>query len=446
MTAPTTTAPSMSPEMPPRPSGGPGPGSSSPRPIARMRALVAGIFSGTPGRLRLVGAVGIVASLVFGVVGFVAIVAEHSDISAARSNAAQLVRVQTIRTNLVKADASATNAFLVGGLEPRDVSTAYRDGIATAARTIAEAASANATDGAALEGVNRVLARYAGLVESARANNRQGFPIGAAYLRQASNLMQQSALPALATLVTVEQARVDGSVRSTDSPSVRLAGFLLLAMMALIGLQLFVYSRTRRVFNPSLLVATAVVLLAGLVALGVMAWSRSGANSARNGAYRQTVALATARINGFDAKSAEALTLINRGSGQPYEDRFKVASGIATRATLAGASDAGSVIAPTAAAFEQYLSSHTEVRKLDDGGKWDEAVKLATGSGSANRDFAAFEQVSRQALAGRASTLSDDFDSARLPLTALAWLVLLAGIAAGVATWRGVNQRLREYR
>ena len=406
------------------------------------------MFAGTPGRFRGFGAAAIVTSLLFGVVGFVAILGEDSDIGAARSNAAQLVRVQTIRTNVVKADANATNAFLVGGLEPSDVRAAYNDGIATAARTIAEASSANAADATALQRVNGVLARYAGLIEAARANNRQGFPVGAAYLRQASNLIQHSALPALATLVTVEQARVNTSVRATDSPSVRLAGVLLIAMVALVGLQMFLYKRTRRVLNPSVLVASGGVLLAGVIGLGVMAWARTGATDARNGPYRQTVQLATARIDGFDAKSAEALTLINRGSGQAYEDRFKVASGNAKLVMAADLSvpDEGAVIAPTASAFARYLASHTEVRKLDDGGKWDEAVALATGSGAANRDFGTFEQVSSRALTGRARTLSDDLDSARFPLVVLAWLVLLAGIAAAIATWRGVNQRLREYR
>ena len=36
----------------------------------------------------------------------------------AEADAAQLIRVQQIQTNLLIADATATNAFLVGGLEP----------------------------------------------------------------------------------------------------------------------------------------------------------------------------------------------------------------------------------------------------------------------------------------------------------------------------------------
>jgi hypothetical protein len=363
----------------------------------------------------------------------------HADITDTRNDAAQLVRVQTIRTSLVKADANATNAFLVGGLEPAAARAAYADGIATAARTIAAAASANPDDASALQAVNRVLVKYTGLIESARANNRQGFPIGAAYLRQASDTIQQDALPALQSLVTVEQQRVDDSVHAANWPPTLLLVVLLIAFAALVALQIWLYFKTRRIFNVSLLVASGVVALVGVVGIGVTAWSRSSSQDARDGSYQQTVALATARINGFDAKSAEALTLINRGSGQPFEDRFKTLAKSASSAL-------GSQQAATGAAFDKYLTAHKQVRAFDDGGKWDQAVALATGTGAANRDFATFETVSARALAGQASSLSDKLDSARRPLTVMAWALLVAGLVAAVATWRGVNQRLREYR
>jgi hypothetical protein len=440
MTAPTTSAPASREGTAPAPW----------LPDARrpgLRDVVAGTFSGTPGRLRLYGAVTIVACLLFGVLAFFAAGQLHTDISNTRNDAAQLVRVQTIRTSLVKADASATNAFLVGGLEPADVRAAYTDGIATAARTIAAAASANPGDAAALQRVNRVLANYAGLIEAARANNRQGFPIGAAYLRQASNSIQQDALPPLAALVAVEQQRVDDSNRTADWLPTLLLVVMVVALGTLIVFQFWMALKSRRILNVSMLVATGVVILVGLVGIGVTAWARSRSQDARDGAYKQTVALATARINAFDAKSAEALTLINRGSGQPFEDRFKAVSKTA-RSALAGlpASSANREQARSVAAFQQYLAAHTQVRKLDDGGNWDQAVALATGSGAANQDFGKFETVSDSALASQASSLSDKLDSARRPLTATAWLLLVAGLVAAVATWRGVNRRLREYR
>ena len=400
-------------------------------------------------RSTVVGALGaaVAACLFFSAFAFLAASRLNMDITHARNDAAQLVRVQTIRTSLAKADANATNAFLVGGLEATAVRAGYTDGISTAARTLAEAASANSDDAAVLQRVNRVITIYTGLIESARANNRQGFPIGAAYLRQASALIQTDALPPLATLVSGQQQRVQTSTDAADSRLALLTIILIVAVVVLVVLQVWLYIKTRRVFNPSLVVASAIVIIVGLVGLGVMFWSRTQANHARDGAYAQTVALATARINAFDAKSAEALTLINRGSGQPYEDRFRAVSQTALQAIGSGGQDVAPIRqSQTVAALQQYLAQHTQVRKLDGAGSWDQAVAAATGDGAANRAFATFETVSGKALSTEANALADDLDSARLPLTTLSWILLLSGIAAAVATWRGVNQRLREYR
>ncbi len=155
-----------------------------------------------------------------------------------------------------------------------------------------------------------------------------------------------------------------------------------------------------------------------------------------------------ARIGGFDAKSAEALTLIARGSGAPFEERFTTTAGDASQAierNLLGAAP-GSDEAATASTFARYVSEHKKLRALDDGGQHDQAVAAATGDGAANVAFADFERASSRALATQASNLSDDLDQASTPLVPMAWLVLLAGLAAAVLAWRGVSERLREYR
>lgn len=423
------------------PAGWPGPA-----PSTRARELLAGAASGTPGRMRILGAIAIVASLVFGVVGFFAISGYRSDLDDARNNAEQLVRIQSIRTNLVKADANATNAFLVGGLEPPGVREAYTEGIATTARTLAAASAARSDDAGALERVNRVLTEYTGLIEAARANNRQGFPVGAAYLRQASRVLRDDALPSLARLVRVEQERVQESISAGDSARDALVLLLVLALAALVVAQIFLSVKTRRTFNRPLLAATAAVLVAGLVAIGALAWAQSHANDARDGPYDQTVALATARIGGFDAKSAEALALIARGSGAPFEERFSSASSSASSA-LSDAAVAGPESTRTVRdAFVHYLSEHTKLRQLDDGGQHDQAVAAATGTGVANAAFVEFEGVSARALATQAADLADDLDDAAAPLLPVAWLVLLAGLAAAVLAWRGMSERLQEYR
>lgn len=413
---------------------------------SRARQLITEAFAGTPGRMRIYGAVAVAACLVFGVVGFVLVLHLDNRLGAERAHAAQLVRIQTIRTSVVKADANATNAFLVGGLEPAAARAAYSDAISTAAATIAAASSAEPSDSPALQNVNKELAIYTGLVESARANNRQGFPIGAAYLRQASKSIEDDVLPPLEQLADNERARVNDAAGAT--PDADLIGALVaFVVICLVVTQVWLYRRTRRVLNRPLLAATAVVIAFGLLGIVLATFADGAATDARDGPYAATVALATARINGFDAKSAESLTLIAQGSGQAYEDRFKVVTANASTAlgnlTIA---QIGPGEAATASSFHQYVSAHQRVRADDDGGRFEAAVKSATGSGEANRAFAAFEATSARALDARAKQLADNLGHARRALLVLSWILLLAGVAAAFLARRGIAQRLREYR
>ena len=159
------------------------PVTAPPSALAVARQAARATFEGTPGRMRIYGAVAILGCLVFGLFAFIAASSRSAALSSARSDAAQLVRVQAIRTNLVFADANLTNAFLVGGLEPPTARKAYEQGIAAASTTLADASGVNTHDAAVLATVNDVITRYTGLVESAWSNNRVGFPLGAAYLR-----------------------------------------------------------------------------------------------------------------------------------------------------------------------------------------------------------------------------------------------------------------------
>ena len=96
----------------------------------------------------------IVAGLVFGVAGLATFLLLTSALQRAESSTAQLIRVQQIQTNLLRADANATNAFLVGGLEPADQRKAYDDAITEASQLIAEAADAEPADQDALSALN----------------------------------------------------------------------------------------------------------------------------------------------------------------------------------------------------------------------------------------------------------------------------------------------------
>lgn len=446
-TAPPPPAPGAPRPAPPNPARG---AQVQNRPTTRQVVAQAtrSALEGTPGTMRLLGAIAIVACLLFGVLAYVGVSKRADALAGARADAAQLVRVQAIRTNLVAADANLTNAFLVGGLEPAAARAAYTNGISSASKTLAVASGVNADDAVTLQKVNDVITTYTGLVEAARSNNRQGYPIGAAYLRQATNLLRDQALPVLERLVATEEQRVDDAYSSSANAVIFLVVGLVLALVALTVLLGFLAVRTRRWINVPIAVAAIAVLAVGLIALVLMGGSQHKANNARQGPYRETVALATARIDAFDAKSAESLTLIARGSGDAYDKRFDQLAANARLVLSTVGSQRGT---EPAAPFEDYLKVHAAIRQADQSGNYDRAVQLATaatvaGSRTANATFASFDKASAAALADQSSNLRDELGSARTPLLVISWVALLVGLLAAVATYRGVSTRLREYR
>ena len=102
---------------------------------------------------------------------------------------------------------------------------------------------------------------YAGQVESARTNNRLDHPLGAAYLRRASDSMRNSMLPA-ATSIYEEAARrlydaYDEGTSARHRVTVLAVGGTVLVL--LVAAQVLVALRTRRVLNLGLVGATVII-------------------------------------------------------------------------------------------------------------------------------------------------------------------------------------------
>jgi hypothetical protein len=221
---------------------------------------------------------------------------------------------------------------------------------------------------------------------------------------------------------------------------------LIIAVVLLLLVQLGMSRLTRRSLNRSLALATLVLVVGGVLTALIMATSQRKADSAHSGSYADAVALATARMDAFDAKSFESLTLIARGSGQADEASFETLAKTVTTTlgTTSGTAEERGAID----AFGRYRALHTKIRAADDGGDWDGAVALATGSAAtdANAIFHDFDSHSAAALKGQADSLSGSLKDARTPLLFMRWLALVAAILAAGLSWRGIAARLKEYR
>lgn len=422
------------------------PPTSTTQPAASRRNAVAQWFQGTPGRMRAFLIVAAVVSILFGIAAAQGHSQSSGALERAEANAAQLVRIQGIHTNLVSANADATNAFLVGGLEPPGQRQHFVDSMAAAARLISEAATAQPADQNVLGRLNTTMITYNGLIEQARANNRQGLPIGSQYLRDANAVLQDDSLPLVNALVQANEKRVDAEFDGVGHGTIWiLVGGLLTLVVFGITLR-WLARRTHRYLNLPIVVGGALVLIVTIMG-GVSLSSASGAASdTRSGAYSKTLALSTARIAAYDARSNESLTLIARGSGDAFDKAFNDAAAVVDDqlGKASGTTDGLQGL------WSAYTTVHGKVRQFDTAGNWDEAVNMAVGTSKSTNNsvetFGAFDKQSTSQLQSTSDDVSSQLSDARGGIRLFGWLGLPIGIIAALLVAWGVSQRLEEYR
>jgi hypothetical protein len=431
-----------------------------PPPVTRLagRRIAA---TSTPARLAVLRAGFIVLAVIFAVAGAFGINRRANAISHVSTASRQLLALQNIQVRIVHADAIASSSYLVGGQEDPAQRTAYLAEISAAGDgLVAVSGAANDVDLVQLSEASRLLGSYVGLVEQARANNRQGFPVGATYQRQANGIVSNTdpdtpdIVSSLRAAEASQRSQINASLASAHRAGLWLhvSGWTLLAALALGSWWL---SRTfRRIVNIPIAIAELVLLLVLLIGGSIQAGAASDTDSAVGNQLAHADNAAQARAAAFEARSQEALTLINRGNGAANETNWLRGDDVVQQELdrRLGFGDTNGAPFPGLAAYEDYRAAHEEIRKLDNQGNWDEAVAMSLGKSiSANGTNAAeaFDQFDRQV--GQVATDESASASLRLrnaesPLNSLRNIVFVAGLVVAALAALGFGQRLKEYR
>jgi len=435
---------------------------SVPALLTSARERFRATFATTPDRFRLARTVLVVGLLL---AGTAAAGAAEAASQSTRDIAGRIEPISagatTLYRSLAEADAIVTSGFLTGGLESSQTRKDYDDSISEATTSLATTgaqAGDEAATAARVEDIATLLPVYTGLVEQARANNRQGLPVGAAYLQRASDLMRSTMLPA-AEAVQVRQAVQLDSTYATASAvplSAILLGGALLA--ALGGVQWYLFRTTNRVFNLGVLVATGAVLLGGL--WWAVAGTVANGHLERSRAHIQSVtdALVPAQIAALQARAAESLSLITRDGGAREVDFAARIQLLARNNGEGGALGAARALAPDTSAADavehaltqvrDYVAAHEEVRRLDNDGSYTTAVHSAASSepSSSASTFTGLDDTLAAAVESGRQSFDEQIEQARVWRTGLTvGIALLAVVAVVGASW-GINQRLEEYR
>ncbi|TRO69996.1 hypothetical protein [Streptomyces sp. IB201691-2A2] len=419
-----------------------------------------------PGRLRIIGAV-----LALLVVAFGAVTAwQMTDRSAAaddvlHSSQPLSADAADIYRSLADANTAASSGFLAGGQETEESRERYEKDIRVAADKLVTAA-ANSEPGSTSEKtitkLNTMLPEYKGLVERARANNRQGFPLGGAYLRYANSKMQVM-LEDAERLYTVENQRLRSDYDdATPYPWIAI-GAGVLAIGGLAWAQHRNYRRTNRVLNHGLVAATAastVVLLWLVVGHSV---ARAGLNDSYDNAVRSLNTLNDARIASLKARGNENLTLVARGAetrtvgaetvdayDYDFEQQMKdLTVKLAAAEDLADNSAGEKPVQAATANMKVWKERHKEARAEDTLGNYQGALDKVIGTKDKKPTGECFDKVdtAMETAIGREETeFKQAAGDGRGAMNGLVVGAAVLAVLAAAGAVLGIGRRLSEYR
>ena len=281
------------------------------------------------------------------------------------------------------------------------------------------------------------------MIETARANNRQNLPVGAAYLRTASDLVR-------ADISTQTQALRDAGDSSFRSKSNSLVGgigmvplvasLIALAVLAVVTRRLA--KQTNRTLNAGLVAALALVLGGSTLIGNVTRSSANSAKSAFESGYDELASLADLRADAYDQKAQTTFALVDRGAQQEINARADTeAQNVDARIDASLRAD------QLRTTWAPYLDA---VRQVRNASTYDEARDLVTASASAatglNAAFAPFDAEVSELVTNSQSILDERLDEARSPINLVRLLGLALGIAAAAASAWGIQRRINEYR
>ncbi|MEU7144596.1 hypothetical protein ABZ942_34480 [Nocardia sp. NPDC046473] len=404
-------------------------------------------FAGTtPGVIAVVAVVSVVLCLLAGF----ACANQMSDKSARRDIALDRTEplafaAQRLYVALSAADASAAAEFLSAGTEAAAPRQRYQQSLADAAAALSEA-TAGASDEQTRQivaGIAADLPAYTGLVETARANNRQGFPVGSSYLSEASEVMQKSLLPNAERLTADRFAAVRADQRAiATTPVLSVVLVVLMLISCAVGSWILV-RRTNRLANLGVAGAAAAAVLALLwlvIATGV---ASNALDTGASGASSRFETLAKARIAAQQARTQETLELITRGDIAAGEDMY-------TKHTTDLRDRLGTVVGSDSVAVQElstWSAGHQAQVAAYQAANYPAAVAQAIGAApsSSATQFAALDRSLNDNLAQARRDLRDGLRTAgtALLLSPSGTLVLLIVAAAAVAA--GVWPRLKEF-
>ena len=398
--------------------------------------------------------------------------------------APSIIAAQHIQAALADMDADAVDELLSPPEASAGMMQAYEAKRVEATRALIGAAQ-NITYGESerrpIETIEIGMGTYERLIQKSRDDHEARRPEAMEDYRAAAKLLDGSLLPAANALDQANHDVMERTYSRQATTSFAARAFVLLtgllALAAMVIVQMFLSRRTRRTFNPLLLLATLLLLGVTGWALAVMGDEQSDLKVAKEDAFTSIHALWRARAVAYEAKSDESRLLYDPASAALDQGLFT--QNVDTLAELPPSETAAQVVAQLGTGghvqglkgysadelnnttfigereaalktfddFENFVSTEAEVGRLERNGQVRQALELCLGPG-AGQSAGAFEVFDRslektlsinqtafdQSVQGGLGELQAGEIKASVTLTLIAVLIFL-----------GFTPRIREY-
>ncbi len=377
-----------------------------------------------------------------------------------RDSAPSMIAALHIRAALADMDASAADNLLLKGGSP-DALRSFDGRRGEAVDALITAAENIAHGEAERTPIRRIalgLGTYSAQVQQAFNYQRAADVRSLDAYRKAADIMDSELLPAAADLGEINlhalNAAYDRQLRNSSIALSLLTLTTILIASLLVALQILLFRRTRRILNPLLILATAIVLIFSSYLGGTFRTTDRNLKLAKQGAFDSIHSLWEARALAYRANADESRYLLDPlhaglpNSPQLEANAASVANGfLGTELRKAAFSGEREEAQRTLDRLDEYRRVALEVRRLEQHGQSEAAIALETGQGPAqyqgalhsfddslgktlDSDQVAFDRAVSQGF----QAIGSEFPA---PIAALA----VFGLSV-----LGVLPRLREYR
>jgi hypothetical protein len=399
-------------------------------------------------------------------------------------SAPSVLTAQRLKDSLAGMDAGAVNELLVKPGQNPEAIKDYQERYQAFSQRIV-AASKNITykgEGETIEKIVLSLHEYITKIQRARDFNERGDQQNLVNsYREAREVMDQTLFPAADKLDQINLSELENTYNSQKSETARsifliiLSGLLLLGV--LVGLQVFLFYRMRRILNPLLLGATTIALFSISHAIGSLQKASYHLKVAKEDAFTSLHAVRQTRALGYMINADESRYLLDKANAPQHEKAFfeKVAKIVTlppnqTFESVINTSKQGGTVSgfkgymaeelnnitfpgekeaalESLANFSRYLEIDQQIRQLEKSGKSSDAIALCIGSKEqqSNWAFNKFKKANQKTMDINKTEFDNSLKEGNEDLKNFEITTPVAMIAIGILTLFGLLPRLKEY-